>query len=185
MSLPGLMSALVEYVGDVLVNECDRQVPERVLRYFGRAGLPQDCCTERGVLSVTWDRGWGSQEFPADAVQRTGNPCPGYPVYELVIRYDTCWNVPKKASSGVTLLDDEWDEDAAELAATADCVARALLRLPCAEQGALGQAVLAQLADPERIKLREVATGGPLGGCARLVWRVYAAPSAPAPEPIS
>ncbi len=176
MSLPDLLTALIEHVEDVLITDCGRPAVDRRLRYLNPAGLIQDCCTDNGVLSAGFTHGYASQSFPTDA-QTAANPCARYPVYEIAIRYDVCWKIPKVSQSGVTLIDDAWDTDTAAITEAADCVARALARLGCnPSPGGTAQAVLDNLRDPENIRYRDV---DPLvgGGCARLTWRIYAAPN--------
>lgn len=185
MSLDAIMTALAEYVQQVLVDECDRPAPDRVLRYFGH-GVPQDCCTEAGVLSVAWDRGFPSESFPTDAAGRQ-KECSASPTYALSIFYDTCWKAPEVDVSGVGLIDSTWDADAAMLARTADCVARWLLRFSCGKvnedtttedvvEKADALAATLSAGCSESFAFREVVPIGPGGSCARLIWRVYAGP---------
>lgn len=168
MSLSGVMTALAEYVGDELVNTCDRPAPDRVLRYFGTAGLPQDCCTEKGVLSVSWSRGAASKNFPQESREV---PCPGKPLYTLEVRYDVCWPVPNVDANGIDIIDDAWDELAAVLSDVADCVARALLRISCRDQQTEKGAALIEALHCNDFVYRDVVPqiGG---GCARLTWTV-------------
>lgn len=179
------MTALAEYVGQVLVDECERPAPDRVLRYFG-GGVPQDCCTEKGVLSVAWDRGFPSETFPTDASGRARG-CASRPIFVLSIYYDVCWNAPEANASGIDLLDSEWDGDAAMLADVAECVARWLIRAECGkvtDQNTTDDVVTKYAALVSAIhegcedsfRFREVVPVGPGGSCARLVWRVYAGP---------
>lgn len=173
------MTAVAEYVGDTLVNVCDRPAPDRVLRYFGTTGLPQDVqCSPDGVLSVAWDRGWGTKNFPAEDSQR-GAICPGFPTYLLAIRYDVCWKAPTITKAGVVILEDaQWDADAAMLADVADCVARALLRLGCPPAATpFAEAVLAECRLNSWAYRDVVPSLG--GGAARLTWRAFAGVGSP------
>jgi len=177
------MTALAEYVGDVLVNDCGQPVPDRVLRYHGT--LPDDCCTEPGVLAVSWSEGRAATEFPTSAASMKNDPCASIPIYTITIRYRVCWPVPDVDESGVQLLDAEWDATAAMLADVADCVARGLLLLKCGAPTApvdpLVAAVLDQVARGW-LRFVDVSPSVPAGGCAGVLWRLYAAPL---PGPVS
>lgn len=175
MSFSGLLTALTEYVGDVLVNDCGRPAPAKVTRYFGTQGLPQDCCDARGVLSTSWDEGWASEKFPQKTVL-SGSGCTGMPVYTVAIRYDVCWTPPSKVGGGLYLPMDTWDTDAAMLADTADCVARALIRLACGgAEGAFADAVRAAARGNAVAYVNVVPNAHP-GSCARLTWHLYCGP---------
>lgn len=177
MSLSGLMTAMAEYVGDVLVNDCGRPVPDRMLRYHGT--IPDDCCSEAGTLAVSWADGRAASEFPSSSANLKNDPCLSLPIYTLTVRYRVCWPVPDVDEGGVQLLDAEWDETAAMLADTADCVARELAALSCAGAARNDPFVAAILAQVSRGWLRyvDVAPSVPTGGCAGVLWRLYAAPT--------
>lgn len=182
MSLPGAMTAYAEFVAQVLVSECGRNPPTRVLRYFGERGLPQDCCTTDGVLSVTTWNGWATETFPNDAGGRASESCSSRPVYPLRADLDVCWRQPKVSSSGIEILDDAWDADAAELAATLDCVARAIMCPDkCAAEASRDKwaAYLEELVNGRDTTTAFVSARvvGPSGGCVRLSWLVYASPA--------
>jgi len=182
MSLSMLMTTLAEYVGDVLVNDCGAPAPDRVLRYHG--AIPADCCTENGTLAVSWNDGFGSQDFPNNGANAKAAPCSAIPLYSLSIRYRVCWPVPEANANGVELIDPQWDGVAAQLADVADCVSRALLSLACTTPAPLDSFQRAVLANVSRGWLRfvDVAPILPLGGCAGVLWRMSAAPT---PGPVS
>lgn len=170
-----MLTALAEFVADELVD-AGREPPDRSLRYFGTDGMPQDCCTENGVLSVSFERGFPSDVFPSES---TKHPCPGKPVYHLVVRLDVCWPKPDVGPQGVVVtdtMDDAWDAAAAELSDAADHVFRALLVLVCADHPATeaGAALLATCRD-KAFAAREVSAKIS-ADCARITWRVYAGP---------
>lgn len=170
MSLSSLMTAMVELVGDVLVNECGVEAPDRVLRYHGV--LPDDCCSEKGTLGISWESDYPSSSFPN---QNPTDPCVGGPVALLAIRWKTCWPVPDVSPAGVRLIDDQWDAKAAVIADVADCVTRAIIRLGC-DPDLEDPFVLAVLEHTGRKQVRLIAaTPVPaLGGCAGVLWRLYA-----------
>lgn len=181
MSLSALLTTVAEYVGQVLVDDCDRPAPDRVLRYFGTDGLPSSCCTENGVLSVAWE---------PSSRGRSDEPCPPPPSYLLAIYYDVCWKLPDaSAVAGIEIVDDDWDATAAMLADVADCVARGLNRLKCDNPpvGTKAQAVLAELRGGPGAAQSSWSYAGVtpkiLGSCARLVWRVYCDPRSAAVSP--
>lgn len=177
MSLSELETALAEYVGDVLVNDCHRPEPDRILRYHGARGLPDDCCSKNGTLSISWERGYPSLTFPASAGTNASS-CTGFRVYVLKVRYVVCWpGLDVNAIDGQPRLpDDEWDGEAAMLADVADCVAAALMRLSCDPDVAdpFVVAVLEQVGARSMIRFAEVTPTGPLGLCAGVLWTVYA-----------
>lgn len=179
MSLSMLMTAIAEYVGDVLVNDCRVPVPDRVLRYHGP--IPADCCTENGVLAVSWNDGYATQEFPANAANAKAAPCSAVPLYSLSIRYRTCWPVPDVDTNGVQLIDPEWDTAAALLADVADCVARALVALSCDQQQGVVLDPFVRAVHEQVVRgwlrFTDVSPILPLGGCAGVLWRMTAAPT--------
>lgn len=187
MSLPGLLTAYAEFIGDTLVNDCGRPVPDRVLRYHTRA--PDDLCSEAGSLAVWWDTGTPTVDFPVSAAGRTGPSCARMPMVTLHARYVVCWPAPEDTGDGsqpVLLLDTEWDATAGMLAGVADCVSRYLMRLGCgasrAEQPATpaGRALMAQVAR-ESFRFVGASPTIPGGTCAGVEWDCYAAPTAPDP----
>lgn len=179
MSVSKLETAVLELVGDRLVNQCGRPIPDRVLRYHGTVGLPEDCCTANGVLSITWERAWPTNAFPGSSAQK-GTPCPGYPVLLLVIRYVVCWPAAEVTQQSIVLDDTTWDAEAAMLADTEDCIARTLMRLSCDTNSAdaFEQAVLAATAK-NGFAYSESLPTGPKGGCAGIIWKAYASVKAP------
>lgn len=169
MSLSTLLTAVNEYVGDVLVNDCGRPEPDRQLSYHGR--LPHDCCTTNGFLVTSWESGRSS-----------GDPCGGPPVYIVTIRYVVCWDVPEVGTTGVQITDAQdstWNNDALMLADVADCVGRSLLDLTCAPAPPLDVlAAAVQSEAPYRtLRLVGVSPIVPLGGCAGVQWQLEAAVS--------
>lgn len=185
MSLSGLMTALVEFVGDVLVNDCGRPVPDRVLRYHGV--IPDDCCTDAGLLAVNWTGGFPSTRFPTSAAS-DNDLCVAPGVYGIAIRYRTCWPVPDADEAGVKLADAEWDETSAMLADVADCVGRELTDLTCfLKQGRTADPFIDAVADSIAprgwLRYAGVAPTIPLGGCTGVTWTLSAAPrSGPGPS---
>lgn len=170
MSLANVETALLNYVGDVLVNTCDRPVPDRVLRYHGT--LPHDCCTPNGFLVSSWERRYRSARFPNATPEAN---CQGVPVGIVVLRYVVCWPLPEVGTDGVRPIDDSWDDQAAMLASVADCVEASLVRLGCGGvvTDELAQAVVS-LTGREGIRYIETTPIVPLGGCAGVQWRLYA-----------
>lgn len=154
-----LETALAEFVGDVLVNDCGRPVPDRVLRYHGT--LPNDCCTDNGVLAVSWN-----------TITPQGTECSAFPQAEVRLRYVVCWPVAEVDERGVTVDDATWDQRAAMLADVADCVTRGLLGLSCSDDDPLAQAVAAATVGRIRFLAAEPIT--PQGGCAGVQWRLTA-----------
>lgn len=177
MSLSGVLTALIEYVGQVLVDDCGRPTP-RVLRYHGV--MPHDCCTDDGFLVGSWERLYPSTSFPNQTA--TGAvPCPGIPVAVLNLRYVVCWPVPPVSENGVTLIDDAWDAQAAMLADVADCVTRGLMRALCAPPPVTDPLATALMLAVGRDRLRLIeATPIPAqGGCAGVQWRLYSGVALP------
>lgn len=187
MSLPGLLTAYAEYIADVLVNECGRPVPDRLLRYHTRA--PDDLCSDAGSLAVWWDAGVPTNNFPQSAAGAAGPPCGVMPMYTLTARYVVCWPAPEDTGDPeqpVELLDTEWDATAAMLAGVADCVTRFLIRLGCTTSRnepwstPAGRALVAQCAR-QSFRFTSASPTIPGGTCAGVEWTCYAAPKAPAP----
>lgn len=170
MSLSAVETALVDYVGDVIVNECGRPVPEHVLRYHGE--LPHYCCTEDGVLAIDWTLETFVSTFPTTP-QR--DPCAGLPVATLSIKYFVCWPAITFVDGHVVMDTDTWDSEAAMLADVADCVARALMRLRCdpTNTDPFVQAVLAE--SGRQVQFIDAAPMPVRGLCAGVRWRMYAA----------
>lgn len=182
MSLSGLETALAEFVGDSIVNDCDQPPPDRVLRYHGT--LPNDCCTENGTLAVSWAMEYLSADFP-NSTAANRDPCPGVPVATINLRYVICWPPLRIVPGKLILADDSWDARAARLADVADGVTRAFARLMCAPD--LADPIVAavvQAAGRNRVRFIDVAPLPVLGLCAGVLWRVYASP-ATGPEPVS
>lgn len=172
MSLSALLTAVVEYVGDSIVNDCGRPIPTKVMRYHGT--MPDACCTDDGVLSISWSSGFPSATFPS----RSTDPCNGPPVYTIEVRYVTCWaGIDPTATGSVILPDDQWDADAAILADVADCVARALTRLSCGSPD-LGDPFVAAIYEQAargKVQWSETTIVRPGGLCAGITWKLYAA----------
>lgn len=176
MSLATLETALVEYVADVLVNDCGRPVPDHVLRYHDE--LPHYCCTDNGVLAINWTIETMVGTFPNGA-QR--DPCAGMPQATLNIKYVVCWPALEMIDGAVVMNVEEWDERAAMLADVADCVSRALVALRCgAQHEPVDEYVQAVLDESGRRVLFVDATPMPIRGlCTGVRWRLYAQPLTP------
>lgn len=176
MSLSAVLTALAEFVGTEWAAATGAPA-DRSLRYIGTDGMPQDCCTENGVLSVTFDRGYPSDTFPSEAAS-SKHPCPGLPVYVLVARMDVCWPKPGVGPQGVEVNDvndTAYDTKAAALSDAADQVFRALLTVNCgATPSEAGAALLATVRN-NAFSAREVSAKI-TGDCVRITWRVYAGP---------
>lgn len=174
MSLDAALTAYAELIGDTLVNGCGAPEPSRVLRYHGH-GVPDDIScdgTDTGILSVWWDT-----MLPGS----TRDPCQGVPSVYLHARWVICWKLAQADSGGITLEDATWDTDAALLAAAAECVARALLRLSCGippvpvdgEDEAVAKArALVTLAQNRKVEFVSAAPVGVSGGIAGVEWTV-------------
>lgn len=162
MALADALTAFGEYIGDVLVNECGREVPDRVLRYQGHA-VPDDVeCAPNGTLSVWWE-----------PPMRAKTPCSGPLLVTLGARWVVCWKMPNYTANTVELFDTEWDATAAVIADTAECVARALMRLPCADTpGSAKAAALLSHVVATNLSVAQVRPVGPLGGVAGAVWMI-------------
>lgn len=169
MSLSTLLTALNEYVGDVLVNDCDRPEPDLMFSYHGRP--PDDCCTDAGTLSTFWALGSVSPGRET--------PCGGPPEFTIHIRYTTCWSIPKAGQSGVVVDDAQaarWNADALMLADVADCVTRSIVALLCAE-GTSEDPLVAAITDElvnRSARFQDTTPILPLGGCAGVLWRLIA-----------
>lgn len=169
MSFSTVLVALAEYAGDVLVNDCGRPVPARVLAYHGR--MPDDCCPANGTLGVYWTDGRVS---PGRDL-----PCGGPPEFTIGIRYTTCWSEPEVDEGGVVIdqaQDEQWNSDALMLADVADCMTRALTRLLCDTtppplDDPFATAVLAELVN-RSARFQDVTPILPSGGCAGVLWRL-------------
>lgn len=172
MSLSTLETAVVEYVSDVLQVECGRPAPDRILRYH--TDLPDDCCSDDGTLAVSWAEEHPSSTFPNSSAAAQ-QPCPGIPVVTLRVQYVVCWPAPQADASGVQLRDADWDETSAMLADVADNVSRALMRLSC-DPDRNDPLVAAVLTEVPRnwVRFVDVTPRRPQGGCAGIIWRLYA-----------
>lgn len=173
MSLAALETAVVEYVADVLVNGCGRPIPDQLTLYHGGA-LPHACCTDNGQLSVDWAQEYPSTAFPA---LNTNDPCSGYLVTELWLRYVVCWPVAKTDPAGAPIFNEAFFTDcnaaAVMLANVADCVARALSVLECDPTALAGLALAARNAAGRRTRYMGAQPIRPQGGCAGVQWRLY------------
>lgn len=177
MSFSGLLTSVAEYVGETLVDDCGRPPPTRVLRYHGTAGLPWDCCTDDGILSVGWDQEFVSDPFPSQ--WRGSSDGPGVMAAALTVRYVVCWTAPEvNGTTGRLVLTDavydRFDATTAMLAEVADCVGRALLRLNCAAPTSDVQLDVLAASGCNRFAYQNVVPTGPQGSCAGLLWRAYA-----------
>ena len=132
--------------------------------------LPDDCCTDDGILSVSWSEAHVTSRFPTG-----GNDCAGAPVATIRLRYVVCWPIPDTSGDGIVIDYDATDATTARLADVADCVLRALDRLTCNPDPAdpLSAAVLRQI--PARwFQTLDVTPLPNLGGCTGVSWRLYA-----------
>jgi hypothetical protein len=164
VSLSLLLTALNEFVGDILVNDCGRPAPTRQLSYHGR--LPHDCCTDDGFLVTSWESGRS---------EGGGEPCAGLPAYTVNVRYVVCWDLPEVGTSGVEITDAQdtkWNNDALMLADVADCVARSLIGLTCDDDPLAS--VLVALSRKQGLRYTGVSPIVPLGGCAGVQWQLNA-----------
>lgn len=178
MSLSALLTAVVEYAADVIVNDLGRPEPDRILRYHGN--LPHDCCTDAGFLTVQWVSEYPSATFPNPSAS-SASPCEGTPAVELRVRYVVCWPEPETTASGVVVsdaYDTRVDALTAVLADVADGVFRAFLRLSCPGTAAFDPAAADVLAAAARVRAVDATPITPSGMCAGVQWRLYAAPSA-------
>lgn len=182
MSLSTLMTALIEYVGDVIVNDCGRPIPDRLLSYQGV--IPDDCCSESGLLAASWADGRPVVKFPAQLASSEPDVCAAAPVYTISIRYRVCWPVPELNDDGIEVnpvQDAKYNEVASMLADVADCVARELISLSCVAGGStpdpFAQAVLDNVSPRKWLRYVDAQAERALGGCTGVTWRVYAAPS--------
>lgn len=185
MSLSALMNAVVEYVGDRLVNDVGRPVPDRMLRYHGT--LPHDCCTDDGFLAVNWTDGRASDEGTGSAASKRNDPCAQRAMVTLVVRYVICWPDPPTVE-GVPVVDDAYDTEvnmkAGMLADVEDGITRALVALGCRGAGPVDQYEAAVWRNHAGTSLRFVDASPilPLGKCAGVQWRLHVAPL---PGPVS
>lgn len=169
MSLSGMLTALVEYVGQVIVDECALPAPGRVLRYHGDA--PADCPAD-GQLSVSWERLYPTVQFPASS-STAREPCAGYPMFVANVLYLRCWKIPEADETGVALEDTRWDADSAILADVAECVSRAIIRLSCAPSVDPFAKAVTDRAPRAAIRLLECTPIMPSGDSAGVRWKAY------------
>lgn len=174
MSLSALLNAVVEYAGDVLVNDCGRPEPDRMLRYHGN--LPHDCCSDAGFLAIHWTDG---------RLNDPKNPCAGRPAVTLILRYVICWPEPDLVE-GLPVITDAYDTQvntkAGMLADVEDCMARALVRLGCERPAPNDPNVDAYVAAVWRnvagtsLAFSSASPILPSGKCAGVEWRLSVAP---------
>lgn len=183
MSLAGLMTALVEYVDDRLLNDVGVQT-ERRLSYHGDK-LPADCCTEGGTLALLWAEGRTGDSFPATSASARVDPCAKLHMVTFDLRYLRCTPNVEVTPQGVTVneyYDSLWNAYGLLLADVGDGVARALTALQCLAAtphrptdpslDTLEVAVLSNLARLGSLRLRDWSPIVPDGGCAGVRWRV-------------
>lgn len=176
MSLSVLETAVNEYIGQILVDECARPEPDRVLRYHGEP--PNLCCSQDGMLATWWENLYTSASFPNNTT--TATPCQGPVTTVIATKYVVCW--PKlnvSSQGGITLPDAEHDATAAMLADVGECVMRALLALTCDPERSdpFVAAVLAQTG--KLLRFADCVPLAPRGLCAGVKWRLYAAVAVP------
>lgn len=176
MSLADVTSETVAFVADVLVNDCGRPEPDRMLTYHGV--LPHDCCTEDGLLVASWSSLVLTTAFPSSGGPAA--PCAGTLAATIAVRYVVCWKVPEVSESGVVLEDTYWNATAMMLADVADCVTRAFARLQCAppEPESPG-ALLIAATGRDRLRFVEASPIAVSGGCAGVQFRLNAGSHAP------
>lgn len=182
MGVSALMTALVELVGDVLVNDVLLPAPDRALRYYGLT-MPKDCCTENGYLVATWADGRASTKFPASAASQQDDLCSAKLVTTISVRWVRCWPVPQATEDGLLLTpeqDAEWDRVSALLTDAAEIVARNLISLECVnpldpDLDSFVKAVVDEVAPLRWLRFLDVAPIVPDGGCAGVLWRLQAA----------
>ena len=174
MTLSLTENALLEFVGDVITNECARPIPA-VWRYHSH-GLPDDCCTDDGVLSIYWERFNFSNRIPGTSAASI-EPCAGVPYVALALRYVVCWPVPQVTGSGAVVPYAAADETAAMLADVAECVSLALVRVICdpIDHDELSAGVHARTMQ-DTVRFVESVPVSPSGGCAGVLWRLTLAP---------
>lgn len=164
MSLSGLLTAIDEYVGDVLVTDLGRPSP-RVLRYHGI--MPHDCCDDAGFLVSSWE--------PMRPTPGSQDPCQ-FSLVTLNVRYVTCWPAADvDAQTGVVINTDQWDTPSAVFADVALAVTRALIRLGC-QPDMTDPFVAAVFAHTGRTGViwQDTAPIPALGLCAGVQWRAVA-----------
>lgn len=170
---------MLDYVADVIVNDCTRPNPAYIFRYHGRK-LPEVSMTipPDGILSIAWDQEYSSNQFPATAALRP-DVIVTIPVSVLVVRYVVCWAQPKAKGDGnlnfTEALRDTWDADSAMLADVADVVMRALTRLNCDDGIKDDEQSTGSLIDAgcHKFRFKEANPIGPEGGQAGVEWRSY------------
>lgn len=188
MSLSGLMTALVEYVDDRLLNDVGVET-ERRLSYHGQV-LPADCCTEGGTLALLWNEGRSGDTFPASSAAARTDPCAKLHMVTFDLRYLRCTPKVEVTPAGVTVnehYDSLWNAYALHMADVADGVARALTALQCLATtphrpadptlDGFELAVLSHVARLGSLRLRDWSIIVPDGGCAGVHWRVDVAAS--------
>lgn len=172
MTLAAFETSLIEYVGDRLVNECGRPVPDKILRYHGV--FPADCCTANGALWITWDKAYPSTEFPLPNSSRAQAPLPASVLtFPLTLGYRVCWKGIKTAAGVLIPMEPEWDADAAVLADVGECISRALMHLVCGKiDGEFAQAVLDQV-PCNKLRFIDATPVTPSGLCAGIAWHLF------------
>jgi len=176
MGVSALTTAIVEYVADQLNANRDREL-DRVLRYHGAQGLPEDCVSENGTLSINVVNEYLTDAFPVQAGARSGVGA-SRPAIEVHVRFFMCWPQTKIDGKLVEVDDDEWDARSADLQEVADIGTRALLRVM--EPKGDVAAILAETGC-RKFRFVDCRPTGPRGFAAGWVWRCYAAVSTPTP----
>lgn len=175
MSLPDLLTAFANIISDQILNECDLDPPidpakYRVLRYHGHA-IPDDMeCAPHGILSVWWDA--------LRPKNPTNGQCSAFPVVNLNAKFVTCWKAADVGNKSITVHYTQNDSDAARLAWIAECVARRLMDVACAQANSVSEDddpyAFAFLTLADKPTFLDAAPGGAQGGVAWLNWRVQA-----------
>lgn len=156
MNLAALETALLEFVVDA-IEDCDLPSPDHAIRHHGV--LPDRCCTENGILSLSWE------ESPAPSP----TDCTGPLEWAFALRWVTCW--PSEDLKPTGLLSVNYtarDAAAARIAAVTECVLAAFAGEICR----WGKSDLREFAVSLRLGRTSPVT--PSGLCAGVLWRIIA-----------
>lgn len=179
MSLSALATAVVDYVADVIVNDCAQPSPRWIMRYHGKR-LPEIAMVipPEGILFVSEEQEYTTAQFPVPAAMRP-DVIVSEPVTLLTIRYVVCWPQPKMKGDGNLIftqeLRDDWDTISATLMDVGDVVQRALMNLNCKREVPDDEADLAALIERSchGVRFRETTPIDPQGALAGVMWQSY------------
>lgn len=187
MSASGLMTAVLEYTADRLVNDAGADAPDRILSYHGTV-LPADCCTEAGTLACMWADGRAGDKMPTSSATAQVDPCAKLHQVTLDVRWLRCTPKVEVSPQGVTVnasFDTLWNDYALTMVDVADTVARQFTELQCLatkphrpddpELDEYELAVLANLARIGSFRLLDWSPIVPSGLCAGVHWRLAVA----------